>query len=198
MDLLKEMGVKFVKYDVKSIDALLKSFTPKIDLIVNCLGLGSKSVFNDPLVFPIRGVLAVLKPQPQLLNRIFENTSEDPITYVISREDKCILGGTTDHNNYSTHAGEQLVDEIIKRCVALLPELEANGPIQNQLVGTWVGLRPGRKVVRVELDVNTAQVPIVHCYGHGGSGWTTFWGCAIDVVELVNGALSTNPKKSKL
>jgi glycine/D-amino acid oxidase-like deaminating enzyme len=47
----------------------------------------------------------------------------------------------------------------------------------------WAGLRPGRTPLR--LDSETVRgVPVVHCYGHGGSGITLAMGCAEDVVAL--------------
>ncbi len=58
-----------------------------------------------------------------------------------------------------------------------------------------VGLRPGRSSVRLELgDSLTAPgagpaVPVIHNYGHGGSGLTLAWGCAGDAVRLAKQAL---------
>ena len=37
----------------------------------------------------------------------------------------------------------------------------------------WVGLRPGRASVRLEREL-VGGLNIVHNYGHGGSGITTF------------------------
>ena len=45
----------------------------------------------------------------------------------------------------------------------------------------WVGLRPGRAPLRLESEM-VRSVPVVHCYGHGGSGITIGMGCAQDVV----------------
>jgi hypothetical protein len=45
----------------------------------------------------------------------------------------------------------------------------------------WVGLRPGRAPLRLESEV-VGNTPVVHCYGHGGSGITLGMGCAEDVV----------------
>jgi len=44
-----------------------------------------------------------------------------------------------------------------------------------------VGLRPGRSPLRLESE-ELRSVPVVHCYGHGGSGITLAMGCAEDVV----------------
>lgn len=47
-----------------------------------------------------------------------------------------------------------------------------------------------------------AQVPIIHNYGHGGSGITIAWGTTADSVELLRGVLldkaSTTMLKSNL
>jgi D-amino-acid oxidase len=44
-----------------------------------------------------------------------------------------------------------------------------------------VGLRPARPVVRLERVDH-----VVHCYGHGGAGITLSYGCADEVVSLVD------------
>lgn len=71
----------------------------------------------------------------------------------------------------------------------LLPSLQ-HAPVLDH----WVGLRPGRvrvKLAREDLRLAPAgtSVPVVHNYGHGGSGLTLAWGCAGEAVELVRQAL---------
>ena len=53
-----------------------------------------------------------------------------------------------------------------------------------------VGLRPGRKEVRLELEMAGPSCPIVHNYGHGGGGFTVAWGCANEVARIVQDYLS--------
>jgi len=54
-----------------------------------------------------------------------------------------------------------------------------------------VGLRPGRPAVRLEAERpgvgggGAGGRPVVHNYGHGGSGFTVCWGCADEVAETV-------------
>ena len=55
-----------------------------------------------------------------------------------------------------------------------------------EIIEDLVGLRPGRTEVRLEKE-HIQSRPLVHNYGHGGSGVTLSWGCADEVVELVNG-----------
>jgi D-amino-acid oxidase len=56
-----------------------------------------------------------------------------------------------------------------------VPELQDAPVLQHK-----VGLRPTRPTVRLERVGR-----VVHCYGHGGAGVTLSWGCADEVVGLV-------------
>ena len=47
------------------------------------------------------------------------------------------------------------------------------------MIAVRTGLRPYRPEVRLE---RTGRV--IHCYGHGGAGFTLCFGCAEDVVRL--------------
>jgi D-amino-acid oxidase len=47
-----------------------------------------------------------------------------------------------------------------------------------------VGFRPTRSRIRVE-RVDLDGVPLIHNYGHGGSGVTVSWGCAQEVRQLI-------------
>lgn len=42
---------------------------------------------------------------------------------------------------------------------------------------------------QVHTDERAEKVPVVHCYGHGGSGITLSMGCAIDVLELARSVM---------
>jgi len=53
------------------------------------------------------------------------------------------------------------------------------------VVAERVGLRPFRKSgIRLEKD-RLGSRTVIHNYGHGGAGFTLSWGCAGQVVKLV-------------
>ena len=63
-----------------------------------------------------------------------------------------------------------------------------------QVLEDWVGLRPGRISLRLEREecvLGGKARPVVHNYGHGGSGMTLAWGCAGDVVAMLKGAAAS-------
>jgi len=179
---IKSLGGKFMIGTVTDINDLIKSFGSKIDIIINCMGLGAKSIFKDTEIIPVRGVLVVLEPVKSIRNLVINLHSEEHITYIISREDKCILGGSGDMDSYDLNIDQKEIDRIISECSKLAPELLENDSIK-KIRYTWVGLRPYRSCVRLEID-RTFSLPIIHCYGHGGSGWTVHWGCAQEVLQL--------------
>jgi D-amino-acid oxidase len=76
-----------------------------------------------------------------------------------------------------------------ERAVAFLPtlkdaQLDPEYPFAQ-------GLRPARKGnVRLEREKRNGKSNIVHSYGHGGSGWSFSFGCAVEVAKIVEGMVA--------
>ena len=104
--------------------------------------------------------------------------------YVHPRTRDCILGGTLDIGEWGTTPDPAETDRILRRCRDIAPGLAAA-----RVIESVVGLRPGRPEIRLEMDESLLPVPVVHNYGHGGSGVTVGWGCAADVVAAIDDRL---------
>ncbi len=66
-------------------------------VVVNCMGLGAKHVFNDEELYPISGQLACLIPQSEVTYKLMTRGA-----YFISRKDGIYLGGTGKVNSWDT------------------------------------------------------------------------------------------------
>ena len=75
--------------------------------VVNCLALGSERVFGDDSMYPARGVLVHLEPQP--LGYIVH----DEYKYLFPREDALILGGTFEPGETETEPPSAIVNDIL-------------------------------------------------------------------------------------
>ena len=58
-------------------------------LVFNCTGLGSRELFGDQELQPIRGQLAILEPQPEVRYALTGGPG-----YMFPRADGIMLGGT--------------------------------------------------------------------------------------------------------
>jgi glycine/D-amino acid oxidase-like deaminating enzyme len=58
-------------------------------LVFNCTGLGSRELFGDADLHPVRGQLAILEPQPEVRYAVLGDFG-----YMFPRPDGIILGGT--------------------------------------------------------------------------------------------------------
>lgn len=161
------------------------------DAIVHCTGLGARELTGDAL-YPLRGALVRIKNDGRAIPRITEahcisrNGADEGrgFVFIVPRGDNMlILGGLAEQDEWDLNIGldnYEPIREMYCRCLDFLPalkgaEIDAAEPVR-------VGLRPFRDSVRLEHEPGTR---IVHNYGHGGSGVTFSWGCALDVVELV-------------
>jgi glycine/D-amino acid oxidase-like deaminating enzyme len=86
----KKAGGRIVVRELKTVNdiAMLKE-----RVIVNCTGLGAGALFNDPELFPIKGQLTILAPQPEV-----DYITLPPDLYMFPRKDGIVLGGTFERN----------------------------------------------------------------------------------------------------
>ncbi|XP_013140542.1 PREDICTED: D-amino-acid oxidase [Papilio polytes] len=174
----KAANGKIVKAKISSLsDSLLSGY----HVVVNCTGVGARHLVPDDRVFPIRGQIAKVKA-PWLNYTIVD---EDSGHYVIPNDALCVLGGTHQEHDYRRELDDENKDFIINGCKQMIPGLK-----YAELIQHWVGLRPGRDEVRLEIEVREGKV-YIHNYGHGGSGLTLFWGCADSVLQLLTVSLKS-------
>jgi D-amino-acid oxidase len=148
------------------------------DAVVNCTGLGARTLVPDPSVRALRGQVVVVQ-QFGLTEWLLDQSDEVNLTYVVPREETVVLGGTAEPDSEDLIADPGTATAIVRRCAALVP-----GAARARVLAHRVGLRPVRPTVRLELERRTP--PVVHCYGHGGAGVTLSYGCAREVVALVD------------
>ncbi|XP_022129361.2 D-amino-acid oxidase [Pieris rapae] len=184
--LLKRLEQQLDALKVTRRQGSVKSLTDPIlrdyDVIINCTGLGAREVVPDDKVHPIRGQILKVNA-PWVFYSIQDKCSGH---YIIPNDTFCVLGGTGQANNYSTEVNNDDTDFIEKGCHNLIPSLKGA-----KLQKYFVGLRPARDEVRVEVERVNGKL-CIHNYGHGGSGFTLFWGCGITVLELFEKHVTIN------
>lgn len=76
-------------------------------VLVNCLAMGSRALFDDPAVYPARGVLVHLKPQA------LGYCVHDGYKYMFPREDALVLGGCFQPDHTDTRPDDAMIREIL-------------------------------------------------------------------------------------
>ncbi|MEX2126165.1 MAG: FAD-dependent oxidoreductase [Woeseia sp.] len=91
-------------------EIVVRTFTDRSDLmsldqpvIINCSGLGSRDLFGDDELIPVKGQLSVLLPQSDINYLMIYGG-----IYMFPRKDGVLLGGTFERNSWSlaTNEGE--------------------------------------------------------------------------------------------
>ncbi|GAA3213808.1 FAD-dependent oxidoreductase [Actinocorallia longicatena] len=146
--------------------------------VVNCTGLGSRELVPDAELQPLWGQLVVMD-NPGIEGFFSDYPESDSPTYFICHGDKVILGGSVIADRTDLTPDPSVGQEIIDRCVEIEPRLGEAKVIEHR-----VGLRPARPHVRLERVIHDG-IPVIHNYGHGGSGVTLAWGCAREAASLL-------------
>jgi D-amino-acid oxidase len=169
------LGGEIVQREVGSIDEAVA----QSELIINCAGLGSRQLFGDESVYPVRGQTVKVRPNG-VTHSILDDEGPNGLGYIIPRSADIVLGGTAQKNDWDLTPREGDQAEILRKAANLHA-----GFASVQVVGAGVGLRPVRPEVRLEAE-RIGGATVVHNYGHGGAGFTLSWGCAEEVAELAN------------
>lgn len=144
-------------------------------LVVNCAGIGARTLVPDTEVEPHRGQVAVIAK----LDLAHATVCDDlPLMYAIPRRNDCIFGGTNDLSA-DLAPDSAATARIIAECSRVL---EIAPP---RVIAERVGLRPFRRSgICLRADRLIDGRAVIHNYGHGGSGFTLSWGCAQEVLAL--------------
>lgn len=169
-------GVTFQSGRAEAIDEVADSGP----LVVNCTGLGARGLLGDDALTPVRGHVVHVE-NPGIEQGWIDQSTEQAIAYAVPVGDRVVLGGTAQEGQEALAWPQGLEEQILEANRAIDPRLE-----QAEVLERKVGLRPYRSPVRLEVEHRGDGGRIVHNYGHGGSGVTVAWGCAREVVELVD------------
>jgi D-amino-acid oxidase len=173
MDRFADVGGRFEQRAVAAFEELPGQ------VVVDCAGVGATALAGDAALHPVRGQVAYVKCDAPLRFMVDEE-GPNALAYVLPRRDVVVLGGTAEEGDGDLTPREHATRDILERTARLQPELRGAA-----LIGTAVGLRPARPAVRLELEETSDGRPLIHDYGHGGSGFTLSWGCADEVARTV-------------
>jgi D-amino-acid oxidase len=162
--------------------AQLEEAPADCSLVVNCSGVGARTLLPDPEVESHRGQVVSVPRIPQKHAVVCDDA---PLMYAIPRADDCVFGGTNELSADRNPDPETSV-RIVAECSRVL-EI-ARPPI----LAERVGLRPFRRAgICLHADRLRDGRHVIHNYGHGGSGFTLSWGCAREVFGLAERCLTT-------
>jgi D-amino-acid oxidase len=156
----------------------LEDVSREFDRVINCAGIGSRTLVHDADLEPHRGQVAIV---PKIDNLSCAIVCDDaPLMYAIPRTNDCVFGGTNELSD-ELAVYPATTERIVAECSRVL---NIDNP---QVIAERVGLRPFRKSgIRLERNCLRDGRPVIHNYGHGGSGFTLSWGCADTVFQLAS------------
>jgi D-amino-acid oxidase len=102
-------------------------------VIVNCTGLGSKALFNDEELVPVKGQLSLLVPQPEVTYRASgrapgsgglpgRDASMNP------RRDGIVIGNLMDRGNWSLEPDEEVRQQNVEAAIRFFAMMRAPVP----------------------------------------------------------------------
>jgi D-amino-acid oxidase len=103
----------------------------------------------------------------------------ESVDHIFPRADGVLLGGVKVKGDWKRELDPAVSAGIIERCSGIEKRLA-----DAKVLGEFVGLRPGRAEVRLEVEELSRGRAVIHNYGHAAVGYTLSWGCAEAVRAL--------------
>jgi len=108
-------GGRVVVKEFKSRQEIARLAEP---VVFNCTGLGSRALFDDQELTPVRGQLEILLPQPEI-DYCYLSSG-----YMFPRRDGIVLGGTWDHDDWSLTPNPEQATGILEAHMEIMKKME--------------------------------------------------------------------------
>ena len=100
------------------------------NVIINCTGLGSKALFNDPELMPLKGQLTVLIPQAEITYSTNGSGRQPPtpeagFIHMMPRSDGIVLGGTSLRDDWSLDVNDKERQRIVEAHIDLFSSMSS-------------------------------------------------------------------------
>lgn len=92
--------------------------------VMNCTGLGSRTLFGDEAMIPVQGQLTMLLPQPEI-NYGYVTGTDHGTLYMFPRQSGIVLGGTHKRGEFSTDVDWSERDRMLAGHAALANRIGA-------------------------------------------------------------------------
>ena len=115
---------------IRTFDSIKDLMSLDQGLIINCTGLGSRHLFNDLELSPLKGQLIALIPQEEVnyatIGSLPGTTSED-FVHMLPRQDGIILGGTSEKGVWSMEPDQEATNRILTAHSRLFQGMQSGG-----------------------------------------------------------------------
>jgi D-amino-acid oxidase len=149
-------------------------------VVVNCTGIGARSLVPDAALVPVRGQVVVVENPGIREFYLDHGDGGADYTYVFPHGDVAVLGGTAHEGADDLAPRPEVTARILRDITAVFPSVRGA-----RVVAERVGLRPVRPEVRLEAEALPGGRVLWHNYGHGGAGVSLSWGCAAELTAAV-------------
>jgi D-amino-acid oxidase len=164
----------------RSLVSTLDEATALAPIVVNCTGLGARTLADDQQLYPVRGQ-HLIASNPGITEFLEVDTGDSTdLVAIYPHGHHVVLGGTAEPRSWDREPNPATAAAILARCAAVEPRLG-----DADVLGHRVGLRPTRPEVRLDAETFRAGARVIHNYGHGGAGVSLAWGCAAEVLTSI-------------
>jgi len=148
-------------------------------------------------MYPIRDqTVLVRNVAPHMIIASGTDDRPDQVTYMMARAvgGGTILGGTVQVGNWESQPNLNITTQIMSRAFKIDPSLTQGRGVEHlDIIRDGVGLRPGRKAgVRLEKE-RIDGMWVVHNDGYAGWGYEGSYGCAEEVIRLID-SIKSSPR----
>ena len=199
LDKFRSKGGRTLHRSLSNLDELLEDY----DIVIHCSGLGAKELASDRTIYPVWGQ-GKLVEAPWIKHFVLEskpNLYRPSTVHIFPRLNALFIGGISVSGVDDKPYDSVIRDEMAYQAEQVMPSLK-HAPVLNE----WTCVRPMRDTVRLELEETKSNIPlcagdkqqkkyIIHNYGHGSLGVSLSWGCALEVVELMDDIVKLNGKQ---